>query len=978
MSYIRGALPFLIYNPNTRDDILPDGSKTVFELSQEVPGGYEGNVQVFRRQYLSDVLVTSSIPVISFVARTPAGDPDKIVCTTSTVAAALSVVNAGDAIYVSGANSPQNNGRFFVEAVEYDGLIITLSGTPETAYVDEDYGASVSLIRKYVGPWEVLDGEIDYTIGGTDEKLNRLIIFSEPPQEEDTIYVVHRGEATYNFVPTEKTVGPEQLQDNLRNFRVDLFSGDGSTTEFTLSQFAVNARTLEVSVNGVVKYGNDTDSEGNPFVGDFSLIGDGMVIQFASAPANGAKIYVRHLGFSTVSRRETLTPSQLGSLAPGSVKTIHLANTAVTEPKIATSAVTNTKIAPDAVTGSKILLNNGEWLRWKSATSPFGPLSVLRLDSANNVSLRTPGNTLSLEVNNDKTISFSSIEIKDATGTGQVNLGSAANKFKDAHFSGALNAESASITGNITVGGTVDSVDIAALKAQVDALSASITSGIPAGFITMWAKNEVDAFGNLVPPPGYLMCDGRPYLKADYPALFAVLGGAFGETGTTFNVPDFRGRFPLGKTTGSGTGSGWGLLGGRGGSLDHKHGLPSHTHGLNNHTHTVFAHSHGMADGATLNILSSGTHTTSLSHTHTGGQTNAGLTEGTFEVTNTEGSFEPLIGYTNLSITSYQGSGTTDVIGTTSNNHGLVVGDVIRIAGASRPELNGSWKIYSRTSTSFIFTTSAPVPNGLYTTNIGTTIKLYRNQLGHKHKAWEEAGDKVITSSANGSHTHSLTSAAACFSISTENTRLQQRVLSSTYIPSHIDRITLNQSNVQSIVTDVTQSSTTKNITVTKNRLDLSWQPETGPASNAYVALAGSTDLPAASTTTSTNGVSHTHSHTVTLSEWYTAPSANLVHIHRVPPLNVVLPASTVRAVDASGNIINSSNSISDGAHAHPSSSITGKIGKVTGGQDGDVNTQSDGPSTADTTGPNYGSGVSAESESSNPPFQTIHFIIKT
>jgi len=44
-------------------------------------------------------------------------------------------------------------------------------------------------------------------------------------------------------------------------------------------------------------------------------------------------------------------------------------------------------------------------------------------------------------------------------------------------------------------------------------------------------------------PTGYLMCDGRSLTTAAYPALFAVVGYAYGGGGANFNIPDFRGRF---------------------------------------------------------------------------------------------------------------------------------------------------------------------------------------------------------------------------------------------------------------------------------------------------------------------------------------------------------------------------------------------------------------------------------------------------
>lgn len=57
-------------------------------------------------------------------------------------------------------------------------------------------------------------------------------------------------------------------------------------------------------------------------------------------------------------------------------------------------------------------------------------------------------------------------------------------------------------------------------------------------------------FGGDTAPDGALMCDGSSYLRADYPALFDVIGTAFGSAdGTHFNVPDLRARVPVGAGT---------------------------------------------------------------------------------------------------------------------------------------------------------------------------------------------------------------------------------------------------------------------------------------------------------------------------------------------------------------------------------------------------------------------------------------------
>jgi len=74
---------------------------------------------------------------------------------------------------------------------------------------------------------------------------------------------------------------------------------------------------------------------------------------------------------------------------------------------------------------------------------------------------------------------------------------------------------------------------------------------------------------------GRLLCDGSAVSRSTYAALFAAIGTAYGagNGSTTFNVPDLRQRFPMGKAA-SGTGA---TLGGTGGTVDHVHNLDTAT-----------------------------------------------------------------------------------------------------------------------------------------------------------------------------------------------------------------------------------------------------------------------------------------------------------------------------------------------------------------------------------------------------------------
>lgn len=76
------------------------------------------------------------------------------------------------------------------------------------------------------------------------------------------------------------------------------------------------------------------------------------------------------------------------------------------------------------------------------------------------------------------------------------------------------------------------------------ALVALLSAGVP-GKISMYGGNSA--------PTGYLMCNGAAYSRTTYAPLFAVIGTNFGvgDGVTTFNVPRFPGRTPVGAGTGN-------------------------------------------------------------------------------------------------------------------------------------------------------------------------------------------------------------------------------------------------------------------------------------------------------------------------------------------------------------------------------------------------------------------------------------------
>ena len=55
-------------------------------------------------------------------------------------------------------------------------------------------------------------------------------------------------------------------------------------------------------------------------------------------------------------------------------------------------------------------------------------------------------------------------------------------------------------------------------------------------------------YAGTAPPNGWMLCNGQEVSRGTYSNLFAVIGDSYGigDGSTTFNLPDLRGRMPMG------------------------------------------------------------------------------------------------------------------------------------------------------------------------------------------------------------------------------------------------------------------------------------------------------------------------------------------------------------------------------------------------------------------------------------------------
>lgn len=148
-----------------------------------------------------------------------------------------------------------------------------------------------------------------YTIGGA---LNNQLIFSEAPPSGAEIYVIFKGEATYNLQPATGSVTALSLDPVLRNFRVDTFAGNGSQTQFTLTDTPYSANSILVTVDGIVQ------TAGVNYTVSGTTLDFGTTAP-SEAPDSAANISVVHLGFSTGNKSVmdgAITPLKLSAGGP--------------------------------------------------------------------------------------------------------------------------------------------------------------------------------------------------------------------------------------------------------------------------------------------------------------------------------------------------------------------------------------------------------------------------------------------------------------------------------------------------------------------------------------------------------------------------------------------------------------------------------------------------------------------------------------
>ena len=203
---------------------------------------------------------------------------------------------------------------------------------------------------------------VAYSIGDSGNSPV-LLTFTSTPANGDSIYVIHRGIGTLSRVPVAGSVGLTELEDGLKSFTIDTFSGDNTAYEFPLSKTPPSASAILVFVDGIYQ----------KLTTNYTVSGSTLSFGSGNQPATGTEIEVIHLGILTGSQR----------VPDNSIETAMLQDDAVTTAKIADNAITINQMGDDSVGTNELTPNLNLTGTFKVGTNS------LVVDSSENIGIGT-------------------------------------------------------------------------------------------------------------------------------------------------------------------------------------------------------------------------------------------------------------------------------------------------------------------------------------------------------------------------------------------------------------------------------------------------------------------------------------------------------------------------------------------------------------------------------------------------------------
>jgi len=372
-------------------------------------------------------------------------------------------------------------------------------------------------------------------------------------------------------------------------------SGDGEIQEITLGTgLALSGTTLSVTVTGGNAFGTIAVSGQSDVIADtpsdtLTLVAGSNVTITTNAGADSVTISASAPGTGDVTGPSVSADGEIPLFSGTTGK--------VLQRSALTTFISTLGTIPDSVIG---VVFRGYQLELYGTGGPPNTCAIFMNEPL------TANRSLFLELNDDSRIltlgadltvsgaaTISGTNTGDQTitltgdvtgsGTGSFAATIASHAVTDAKFrqGGACTVvgRSANSTGDVAdISASADGKFLVRRSGALtfDTLAAAdipASAGIPAGTVQMYAGSSI--------PTGWLACDGAAVSRTTFAGLFTAISTTWGagDGSTTFNVPDLRGRAPIGVGTGSGLTAR--TLGATGGEETHQltvAELPAHHH----------------------------------------------------------------------------------------------------------------------------------------------------------------------------------------------------------------------------------------------------------------------------------------------------------------------------------------------------------------------------------------------------------------